>query len=240
MRWNGFSRSLFFAAVAAGGFPVFALFANPVLGRASALSLYLIGIAVLYVTGLTPRRSRRVAVVGIAAVLGFGVLLLAPSVGTTAAGAALIVGVCRSGVLYRSRRARALVAETCLLAGGLGLARFLAGPDTLQVAFLERLRAEGLEAIAFNFAAGNWITGEDYINYFPKTLEAYTYLGFHEYGWPHMNPDESETKSGCGFYHDLMTKIRQEYGDRHRIIMTEAGLARMYMHSTVHPQYDRP
>jgi hypothetical protein len=28
-----------------------------------------------------------------------------------------------------------LVAETCLLAGGLGLARFLAGPDTLQVAF---------------------------------------------------------------------------------------------------------
>ena len=135
MRWNGFTRSLVFAAGAAGAFPVFALFANPILGRASALSLYLIGIAVLYVAGLTPRRSRSVAVVGIAAALGAGVFLLAPSVGTTAAGAALIVGVCRSGVLYRSRRARALVAETCLLAGGLGLARFLAGPDTLQVAF---------------------------------------------------------------------------------------------------------
>ena len=135
MRWNGFGRSLLFAALAAGAFPVFALFANPILGRASALSLYLLGIATLYVAGLAPRRSRGIVAAGIASALGAGVLLLAPSVGTIAAGAALIVGVSRSGVLYRSRRARALVAETCLLAGGLGLARFLAGPDTLQVAF---------------------------------------------------------------------------------------------------------
>jgi hypothetical protein len=135
MRWNGLGRSLLFAAVAAGAFPVFALVANPVLGRASALSLYLLGVAALYVAGLTPRRSRGIAATGIAAALGAGVFLLAPSIGTIAAGAALIVGLCRSGVLYRSRRARALLTETCLLAGGLGLARFLAGPDTLQVAF---------------------------------------------------------------------------------------------------------
>jgi hypothetical protein len=135
MRWNGFARSLLFAAGAAGAFPVFALVANPVLGRASALSLYLLGIAAVYAAGLAPRRSRAVVVAGIASALGAGVLLLAPSVGTVAAGAALMVGVCRSGVLYRSRRARALLAETLLLAGGLALARFLAGPDTLQVAF---------------------------------------------------------------------------------------------------------
>ncbi len=135
MRWNGFARSLLFAAVAAGAFPVFALLANPILGRANVLSLYLLGIAVLYVVGLAPRRSRAVVAAGIASALGVGVLLLAPSLGTIAAGAALIVGVCRSGVLYRSRRARALLTETILLAGGLGLARFLAGPDTLQVAF---------------------------------------------------------------------------------------------------------
>jgi hypothetical protein len=135
MRWNGFARSLVFAALAAGAYPVFALPLNPVLGPAQTLSLYLIGIAVLYVAGLAPRRARAIATAGVASVLGVGVFLLAPSVGTIAAGAALIVGVCRSGVLYRSRRARALVAEICLLAGGLGLARFLAGPDTLQVAF---------------------------------------------------------------------------------------------------------
>lgn len=135
MRWNGFARSLLFAAVVAGAFPVFALVVNPVLGRTTALSLYLVGIAVLYVAGLAPRRSRGVVAAGIASALGALVLLLAPSVGTIAVGAALVVGVCRSGVLYRSRRARALVFETLLLAGGLGLARFLAGPDTLQVAF---------------------------------------------------------------------------------------------------------
>jgi hypothetical protein len=135
MRCNGFARSLLFAAVAAGVFPIFALVADPVLGRASALSLYLVGIAVVYAAGLAPRRSRTVVAAGIGSALGAGVLLLAPSVGTVAAGAALIVGVCRSGVLYRSRRARALVLETCLLAGGLGLARFLAGPETAQVAF---------------------------------------------------------------------------------------------------------
>ncbi len=135
MRWNGFAGSLLFAALVAGAFPVFALLANPILGRASTLSLYLLGIAVLYAAGLAPSRTRAVATAGIGSALAAGVLLLAPSLGTIAVGAALIVGVCRSGVLYRSRRARALVAETLLLAGGLGLARFLAGPDTLQVAF---------------------------------------------------------------------------------------------------------
>ena len=135
MRWNGFGRSLLFAALAAAAFPIFALVANPLLGWAPALSLYLVGIAAVYAAGLAPRRSRAALAAGIASALGVGVLLLAPSVGTVAAGAALIVGVCRSGILYRSRRARALVMETCLLAGGLALARFLAGPDTAQMAF---------------------------------------------------------------------------------------------------------
>jgi hypothetical protein len=135
MRWNGFTRSLLFAAVAAAVFPIFALVADPVLGRASALSLYLVAVAAVYAAGLAPRRSRAVVAAGIASALGAGVLLLAPGIATVAAGAAAMVGVCRSGVLYRSRRARALVIETCLLAGGLGLARFLAGPDTAQMAF---------------------------------------------------------------------------------------------------------
>ena len=135
MRWNGFARSLLFAAAAAAVFPIFALVADPILGRAPALALYLVGVAAVYATGLAPRRSRAVVTVGIASTLGVGVLLLAPGLGTVAAGAALIVGVCRSGLLYRSRRARALVAETFLLAGGLALARLLAGPDTAQVAF---------------------------------------------------------------------------------------------------------
>ncbi|MCL4297979.1 MAG: peptidoglycan DD-metalloendopeptidase family protein [Anaerolineae bacterium] len=107
--------------------------------------------------------------------------------------------------------------------------RQAAAYDTIQMAFLDRLKQEGLEAVAFNFAAGNWINGQDYLKYFPKTLERYTYLGFHEYGWPHMNPQEPGARSGCGIYCRVMEVIRQQYGNQHRAIITEAGLARMYM-----------
>lgn len=98
--------------------------------------------------------------------------------------------------------------------------------DTLQVAFLETLQEKGLQAVAFNFAAGNWMSGEDYLTHFPKTLEAYTYLGFHEYAWPHMDPTKG--KSACGSYREIMKPIQQKYGSRHKVIMTEAGLARAY------------
>jgi len=134
MRWNGFGRSLLFAALAAAAFPIFELVASPVLGRAAALSLYLLGVAALYAAGLAPRPSRALTAGAIASALGGCVFLLAPGAATVAAGAALTIGVCRSGVLYRSRRARALLTETCLLAGGLGLSRFLAGPEPLEIA----------------------------------------------------------------------------------------------------------
>ena len=100
--------------------------------------------------------------------------------------------------------------------------------DAFQVAFLARLRQEGLEAVAFNFAAGNWINDEDYIKYFPNTLRNYTYLGFHEYGWPHMDPDQPGTKSSCGIYRDVMRAINEAYGYRHKVVITEAGLALLH------------
>jgi peptidoglycan hydrolase-like protein with peptidoglycan-binding domain len=107
--------------------------------------------------------------------------------------------------------------------------------DTLQVAFRERLRQEGLEAVAFNFGAGNWTRGEDYLQYFPKTLAAYTYLGFHEYGWPCMDPNEAETNSACGDYRSVMQAIRQAHGSKHKVIITETGLARMHKYIETPP-----
>ena len=105
--------------------------------------------------------------------------------------------------------------------------------DLLQVAFLKRLREDvpDSEAIAFNFAAGNWMNGTDFIAHFPNTLDAYTYLGFHEYGWPHMNPEQTpHTQSSCGSYRLIMQAIREKYGPKHKVIITEAGLARMFKH----------
>ncbi len=106
-------------------------------------------------------------------------------------------------------------------------AQLLQKYDTFQVAFRERLQAAGVEAVAFNFGAGNFGTAEHYLEYFPQTLASYTYLGFHEYGWPTLYPAAGTATSG-GTYRTCMVGIRARYGDRHRVIMTEAGLARMY------------
>lgn len=99
--------------------------------------------------------------------------------------------------------------------------------DRFQVAFLQRLRSDGLEAVAFNFAAGNFTRPEHYLDFFPRTLEAYTYLGFHEYGWPTMMPRVG-TETGAGLFLPCLEAFRARYGSQHKVIITEAGLARMY------------
>lgn len=58
--------------------------------------------------------------------------------------------------------------------------------DALQVEFRAALVKAGKEAVAWNFAAGNWPTAEHYREHFPLTLAAYRYLGFHVYGWPKL------------------------------------------------------
>lgn len=113
--------------------------------------------------------------------------------------------------------------------------------DRFQVAFRERLQEAGIEAIAFNFAAGNFRTAAHYLDYFPETLATYHYLGFHEYGWPHLNPQNPDarygpTKSGAGLYRTCMDGIRQHYGDRHSVIITELGLTKEYRD---HHAFDR-
>ncbi len=134
MSWNGFSRSLVFAAVAAAGWPAVWLLATPLLGTGAALSLYLTGVAAVYVFGIAPRPARG-ALAGMAALaLGAAVLVLARGPVEVAIGSALAIGAVRSGMLYRARSARAVAAEAALLAGGLALARFLAVPGPLGAA----------------------------------------------------------------------------------------------------------
>lgn len=109
--------------------------------------------------------------------------------------------------------------------------RFAAAYDKFQVAFRQVLVLNGIEAVAFNFAAGNFTQPDHYLNWFPQTLASYIYLGFHEYGWPTLMPDASKgTESSATFYRRCMEAIRKKHGDQHRVIITEAGLARMYKH----------
>lgn len=101
--------------------------------------------------------------------------------------------------------------------------------DRFQVAFLERLREVGLEGVAFNFAAGNFVAKDHVVAHFPRSLAAYTYLGFHEYGWPTLMP-MAGTATAALLYRTLLEGIRERFGHKHKVIITEAGLARMYRH----------
>lgn len=134
MRWNGFGSSLVFAAVAAAtllaAFPLLA----PVVGGGTALRLFAVGSVSLYLAGLAPSWRRGFVAAVAASTLGVVLLALPFGVPCTVAGAAAIVALCRSGILYRQPLLRALVAEALLLAGGLALASFLAGSGLVSFA----------------------------------------------------------------------------------------------------------
>ena len=134
MRWNDFGRSLVFAAAVAAAWPAFSLVVAPLLGARTALSLYLVGAATLYVWGIASERTRGAGAALATAAMGVFAVALARDGGEVAAGAALALGVARSGLLYRARSARALVLEATLIGGGLLLARWLAIPGPLGIA----------------------------------------------------------------------------------------------------------
>lgn len=118
--------------------------------------------------------------------------------------------------------------------------------DEYQVAFGEKMRAAGFEPIAFNFGQGNG-RGQPWLKLYPGTLETYTYLGFHEYDWPTMDrlhkiglngpsepqnlvPVVGEGRGNDGMWRCLRYRrvmnegIRQRYGDKHTVIITECGM----------------
>jgi hypothetical protein len=134
MRWNSFGSSLVFAAAAAAGWPAFAVLAGPLLGLGGALSLYAMLVVAFHVFGSARRPARGVMAACLALGLGAGVLLLTRGAGEAVVGSALVLGVVRSGLLYRACSARALLTEAALLGGGLALARFLAVPGLLGAA----------------------------------------------------------------------------------------------------------
>lgn len=115
--------------------------------------------------------------------------------------------------------------------------RRAANYDLLQVAFRSRLRelVRDVEAVAFNFGSGNFQQADQYIQQFPRTLESYKYLGFHEYGWPALSATLADpkqpVKSDAGKFRQIMDGIRAKYGAQHEAIITEAGLARAHLKS---------
>lgn len=106
--------------------------------------------------------------------------------------------------------------------------RRLRAYDLFQEAFRQQLQTRQVEAVAFNFAAGNFTEASHYLEWFPRTLASHQYLGFHEYGWPSLRPGP-DVATAALLYRRCMEGIRQKYpAQQHEVIITECGLARMY------------
>ena len=133
MRSRGILATLIFGAAAGAGWPAFVLLAGPALGAATALHLYLLGLAVAYVAVLTPPGGRRAQGLLAALALAAAVAVLAPGIASVAAGAALVIAVGRSVIAGPGPGLRSFTLEALLAALGLLLARWLAGPDPVSV-----------------------------------------------------------------------------------------------------------
>jgi hypothetical protein len=132
MRWNDFTRSLLFGAVAAAAFVPFVVLAAPVLGWSDALAAYAVISASAYLAGLGASRRQGLGAGLLLGLLGTGIALAAPTARDSVLAAALLLGLCRSGMLYRTRFARALLLEGVLLCAGLGVAGHLLAGSTFS------------------------------------------------------------------------------------------------------------
>jgi hypothetical protein len=126
LRWDGFGRSLAFAALAAAGLPVAVTFAGVLFGGGGAARLYVLTAACLYVTGLCADRGRRVAAFACAAFAALILALLPLDLRATAVGAAAVVALVRGVLVAGSRSVRTLVIEVALGAAGLAVAAWFA------------------------------------------------------------------------------------------------------------------
>ena len=133
MRVASLAGSLGYAFVAGLAAVAWTLFATPWLGRPMALAMFVTVSITFYLLSIAPTWRRGVRAAALCA--GVSVLtwiaLPIPGVMLLASAAALAVG--RSGLLHRSRPARALVTEVALLAFGLAFARGLYGGGALDV-----------------------------------------------------------------------------------------------------------
>ena len=128
MSRSPFARALVFALGAAAALLVGAPLLAPAFGERAAVRFLLVAAVVAHAALFASSRSRGARAAALAAGLGALLLALPLGVRATALASAALLGVCRSGILFRARPARAALLEGLLLGGGLAIAAFLAGP----------------------------------------------------------------------------------------------------------------
>ena len=133
MRRNTLFGSLVFGAVAALAAIPWTMRMVPVLWPYTAVAVYAVAAVALYLLWIAPTLSRGLRIGVLAGLLAAVAWALAGGLPEGLVASAAVLGVARSGFLYRTRPARALALEGALLAGGLVFARALAAPTSLGV-----------------------------------------------------------------------------------------------------------
>jgi hypothetical protein len=130
----GFARTLVFSALAAFALLVAWLVLAPVLGAWLALGLPLLGALGLYVIGLAPDRRSALNAALLVALLGVALLAVATTRAELGIGAAVILALVRSAVLFPAPPLRAIALECTLVGVGLALAGLVGGPGPIGAA----------------------------------------------------------------------------------------------------------
>ena len=130
---SAFSRTLLFAALAAGGAIPWLLLSRPALGGYPALAVYLVGTVAAFLASLAAERSRAISAFVLATAAGMGVAGFAASLGELALGLGIVLAVGRAALFHRAGSVRSVAIEVVLIGGGLVFARFLAGHSPLAL-----------------------------------------------------------------------------------------------------------
>ena len=126
MRARKFSSSLIFAAIAGLVAVPYLLVALPAFGLIRTLSIgSIVGVAA-YIVALSPSLVRGLRYGALTLAVGVGLFALAPGV-VVLFGSATLLGIVRSGLLYRAKIGRALAIEGMLFLLATSVAQLLAG-----------------------------------------------------------------------------------------------------------------
>jgi hypothetical protein len=130
MRWcNSFGRSLLFALLVALAYPVYRAVVGAVFGGPLAFASYAALVAALHLFGIARHPARGLAAAFATLVCCFGLTVLGATAREIALAAAALIGIFRSGLLYRGAGSpgfgRRFGVEAGLLGSGLALACLL-------------------------------------------------------------------------------------------------------------------
>lgn len=95
--------------------------------------------------------------------------------------------------------------------------------DNQQMEFRQACQREGLEAVAWNFGAGNWAEAAWYQRLQPLTWASHRYVGHHIYGWPRLAQADPWWRSSL----DATLRVMDGMADKTHLV-TELAVTRMY------------